>query len=137
MSEIRAPTISDLAGTGPATLTGQYAAKAWVNFDGTGTIAARDSFNVASLTDNGTGDYTVNFNSSMSNNSYSTSGDVMRNVATTTNAVSLVIHLQSTGSGSYSSMVTTGAVRITCKKVNDYTTEDPQAATLSAHGDLA
>lgn len=60
MSEIRATTISDLAGTGPATLTKQSAAKAWVNFNGQGTIAARDSFNVASLTDNGTGNYTVN-----------------------------------------------------------------------------
>lgn len=36
-------------------------AAAWVNFNGTGTIAARDSENVSSLTDNGTGDYTVNF----------------------------------------------------------------------------
>ena len=61
MSEIRATTISDLAGTGPATLTGQYAAKAWVNFDGTGTVAIRQSGNVSSITDNNTGDYTVNF----------------------------------------------------------------------------
>ena len=45
-------------------------AKAWVNFNGTGTIAARDSFNVASLTDNGTGDYTVNFSSSFDNANY-------------------------------------------------------------------
>jgi hypothetical protein len=77
LSEIRATTISDAAGTGPITLTGQSAAKAWVNFDGTGTIATRDSFNVASLTDNGTGNYTVNLTSSMSNTSYSitTGGD--------------------------------------------------------------
>lgn len=45
-------------------------AKAWVNFNGTGTIAARDSFNVASLTDNGTGDYTVTFSSAMVNAGY-------------------------------------------------------------------
>lgn len=63
MSEVRANTISDAAGTGPVTLTKQYAAKAWVNFNGTGTIAARDSGNVSSLTDNGTGWYTVNFTS--------------------------------------------------------------------------
>lgn len=37
----------------------------WVNFDGTGTIASRDEENVSSLTDNGTGDYTVNFGSSV------------------------------------------------------------------------
>jgi len=71
MSEIRATTISDLAGTGPATLTGQYAAKAWVNFDGTGTVAIRASGNVSSITDNGTGDYTVNFTTAMPDADYS------------------------------------------------------------------
>jgi hypothetical protein len=69
MSEIRATTISDLAGTGPATLTGQYAAKAWVNFNGS-SMANRDSFNVASLTDNGTGDYTINYSNAMGNVNY-------------------------------------------------------------------
>jgi len=49
-------------------------AKAWVNLNGTGTIAARDSFNLSSLTDNGTGDISVNFSSSMSNDDYSQSG---------------------------------------------------------------
>jgi len=51
MSEIRATTISDLAGTGPATLTGQYAAKAWVDFTQVGTQSINDSFNVSSITD--------------------------------------------------------------------------------------
>ena len=46
-------------------------AAAWVNFDGTGTAAIRDSMNVASLTDNGTGDYTVNFSNSMANTNVS------------------------------------------------------------------
>jgi len=49
-------------------------AKAWVNFNGTGTIAARDSVNVASLTDNGTGDYSVNFSNDMGNANYAWSG---------------------------------------------------------------
>lgn len=49
-------------------------AKAWVNFNGTGTIAARDSFNVASLTDNGTGNHDMNFTNNMSNSDYSTGG---------------------------------------------------------------
>jgi hypothetical protein len=75
MSEIRATTISNLAGTGPATLTGQYAAKSWVNLNGTGTVAIRDSENVASLTDNGTGEYTVNFTNAMANQNYSPNGD--------------------------------------------------------------
>lgn len=70
MSEIRATTISNAAGTGPITMTGQYAAKAWVNFNGTGTVAIRQSGNVSSITDNNTGDYMVNFTTAMSDASY-------------------------------------------------------------------
>jgi hypothetical protein len=49
-------------------------AKAWVNFKGTGTVAIRSSFNVSSITDNGTGDYTVNFTTAMPNANYSLVG---------------------------------------------------------------
>jgi|21_taG_2_1085346.scaffolds.fasta_scaffold14562_2 hypothetical protein len=45
-------------------------AKVWVNFNGTGTIAIRDSYNVSSVSDNGTGDYTVNFSTAMSDTNY-------------------------------------------------------------------
>jgi hypothetical protein len=45
--------------------------RAWVNFNGTGTVAIRASFNVSSITDNGTGDYTVNFTNAMPDSSYS------------------------------------------------------------------
>ena len=79
MSEIRATTISDTAGTGPITLTKQSAAKAWVNFNGTGTIAIRDSENVSSLTDNGTGAYSANLTNSFSTTGYSTSGSIRYN----------------------------------------------------------
>jgi hypothetical protein len=47
-----------------------YAARAWVNFDGTGTPAIRASGNVTSITDNGTGDYTVNFSTAMPDANY-------------------------------------------------------------------
>ena len=70
MSEIRANTVSNAAGTGPVTLTGQYAAKAWVNFNGTGTVAIRQSGNVSSITDNSTGNYTVNFTTAMTDANY-------------------------------------------------------------------
>ena len=79
MSDIRANTISDAAGTGPITLTKQSAAKAWVNFNGTGTIAVRDSENVSSLTDNGTGGYSANLTNSFSTTGYSTSGSIRHN----------------------------------------------------------
>jgi hypothetical protein len=48
-----------------------YAARAWVNFNGTGTVAIRASGNVSSITDNGTGDYTVNFTTAMTDANYS------------------------------------------------------------------
>ncbi len=44
--------------------------KAWVNFDGTGTIAARDSLNLSSLVDDGVSFYTVNYSSSLANANY-------------------------------------------------------------------
>lgn len=47
-----------------------YAARAWVNFNGTGTVAIRASGNVSSITDNGTGNYTVNFTTAMPDASY-------------------------------------------------------------------
>jgi|SaaInlV_120m_DNA_3_1039746.scaffolds.fasta_scaffold44058_2 hypothetical protein len=71
MSEIRATTISDAAGTGPITLTGQSAAKAWVNFNSITTVSIRESLNVASLTDVGVGDTAVNLSNSMATIDYS------------------------------------------------------------------
>ena len=47
-----------------------YGARAWVNFNGTGTVAIRASGNVSSITDNGTGDYTVNFTTAMPDANY-------------------------------------------------------------------
>lgn len=48
-----------------------YGARAWVNFNGTSTVAIRASGNVSSITDNGTGDYTVNFTTAMPDANYS------------------------------------------------------------------
>jgi hypothetical protein len=48
-----------------------YGARAWVNFNGTGTVAIRASGNVSSITDNGTGDYTVNFTTALPDANYS------------------------------------------------------------------
>ena len=49
-----------------------YGCRAWVNFNGTGTVAIRASGNVSSITDNGTGNYTVNFTTAMPDANYST-----------------------------------------------------------------
>ena len=50
--------------------------RAWVNFNGTGTVAIRQSFNVSSITDNGTGDYTVNFVTALADADYSSFASV-------------------------------------------------------------
>jgi hypothetical protein len=57
--------IPTVLGTAPL-----YMARAWVNFNGTGTVAIRGSGNVSSITDNGTGDYTVNFTTAMTDANY-------------------------------------------------------------------
>jgi hypothetical protein len=51
-----------------------YAARAWVNFNGTGSVAIRASGNVSSLSDNGTGDYTVNFTTALPTADYVSAG---------------------------------------------------------------
>lgn len=53
-------------------------ALAWVNFNGTGTVAIRSSYNVSSITDNGTGDYTVNFATALSDANYSVNVNAQR-----------------------------------------------------------
>jgi len=65
-----------------------YAARAWVNFDGTGTVAIRASGNVSSITDNGTGIYTVNFTTAMPDADYSV-GLAGGNSTSNTNVASL------------------------------------------------
>ena len=81
MSEIKVNNLTGKASAGNITVTSeggvatmqlqQGLAKVWVNFNGTGTIAARDSFSVSSAVDNGTGAYTINFSNNMSNSNYS------------------------------------------------------------------
>jgi len=61
---------SDLNASGTAPI---YAVRAWVNFNGTGTPAIRASGNVSSITDNGTGDYTINFTTAMPDANYAVS----------------------------------------------------------------
>ena len=62
-------TTDDLAANAASGL-----AKAWVNFNGTSTVAIRASFNVSSITDNGTGDYTINFTTALADVDYICTG---------------------------------------------------------------
>jgi hypothetical protein len=71
LGKIKADTLEhSTAGSLDTQYVVQGSAKAWVNWNGTGTVAIRDSFNTASITDNGTGDYTTNISSAMGNANY-------------------------------------------------------------------
>jgi len=92
MSTLSVGTIKSLSSTAPVfqntsgTEIGQLA-KAWVNFNGTGTLAIRDSFNVSSVTDVGTGAYTTNFSTSFSNTNYAAVYTISVTNSTTTHGV--------------------------------------------------
>jgi|5B_taG_2_1085324.scaffolds.fasta_scaffold198521_1 hypothetical protein len=73
MSTLRVNNIKDASG-GTSNLSIDGAAKAWVNFNGTGTVAIRDDLNVSSITDNGTGQYTINYTNAFANTNYSVVG---------------------------------------------------------------
>lgn len=62
---INSAQFATVSGTAPI-----YPCRAWVNFNGTGTVAIRGSGNVSSITDNGTGNYTVNFTSALADSNY-------------------------------------------------------------------
>jgi len=72
MSTLKLDTIASRDGTESTDVTNVIngSAKAWVNFDGIGTVAINASFNVSSITDNATGKYTVNFTNAMTDANY-------------------------------------------------------------------
>lgn len=89
MSSLRVNAITDTSGGSTnLTVSGKNTAKAWVNFNGTGTVAIRSQFNVSSITDNGVGDYTVNFTSAMADANYSIATGVnYDNASNVTNSI--------------------------------------------------
>ena len=68
----RVTNLQDSSGSNGSTAVQikQGRAKAWVNFNGSGTVSIRDDFNVSSIVDNGTGDYAINFSTAMANSNY-------------------------------------------------------------------
>ena len=73
-SELRVNTLKDAAGNNSVGMeyVANGTAKSWINFNGNGTPAARDSFNFSSITDNATGDYTVNISNAFATANYVT-----------------------------------------------------------------
>jgi hypothetical protein len=101
-------TLSDGTNSTSATNCIQGSAKAWVNFNGTGTVAIRASYNVSSITRNGTGDYTVNFTNAFANANYAVTASAG---PVGTSAGTHIADLTIGGSGSGTAPTTT-AVRV-------------------------
>ena len=102
-----------------------YQCRAWVNFNGTGTVAIRESGNVSSITDNGTADYTINFTTAMPDTNYHASGSMS---ATPGSAYAGSISLFTQGTTEVAP--TTSAFRITTANGNNALV-DPKYVCLS------
>jgi hypothetical protein len=115
------------SGTAPG-----YMARAWVNFNGTGTVAIRASGNVSSITDNGTGDYTVNFTTAMPDANYV----VIAASAANSSAVSIGhFAIESSGGlGGAATLKTTTQVNVRSNAVSGtstYSSIDPSEANVA------
>jgi len=135
MSTLKTNTLTGTTSAGSIVVTGeggstttnlqQGLAKAWINLDGTGTIGTNDSFNTGSITDNGTGDYSITITNDMNNALYSyTFGDYTAD----NNSVQL--------SGSAGNEPAAGSIRVQAVKTGN-TTDDADQACVTIHGDLA
>lgn len=112
MSTLRVNAIQN--STGGDLINSRGIARAWVNFNGTGTSAIRTSFNVSSITDVSTGRYTVNFATAMADADYctiATAGSTTAGAAyldarvsgsPTTAGVTVSSHIQNSGNPTYS-----------------------------------
>ena len=134
MSTIRVDNFGPSAGG--TTYSARGIAKAWVNFNGTGTIAARDSLNLTSLTDNGTGNYTFTIASDFSAADYAIS-HMVRSTNTDGNRGASGIQLSDIASppmsaGSFQFFTAYGASAST-----NGSKEDCDYVMIAAHGDLA
>lgn len=134
MSTLKVTSIAGLTGSSTNVIEGL--AKAWVNFNGTGTIAARDSFNQASLTDNGTGDYTVNFTASLANANFCFNGTSSGDNG---NYGYTVIQGQTIGTNEF--VYATGSIRLATGFASDTSSTatgvDAHQVNISVLGDLA
>ena len=105
----------------------QGRAKAWVNFNGTGTVAIRSDYNISSITDHGTGEYTMNFSTAFANTNYSeclaTSGDINDGCILRSYA------------GSNPLGKTTSGVRIQARQINNGSQGDTASITASFFAD--
>lgn len=118
---------STTAGTVDTKYVVKGSAKAWVNFNGTGTVAIRKSVNHSSLTDHGTGDYSVNFLSAFSDANHASVGSTQ---GSGIGGVPIIAVNQAL-------LQTTTSVRLYANIGSGATATDLPYIGVNTHGDLA
>ena len=129
MSTISVDQVTPSAG-GTATDLVSGLAKAWINFNGSGTIAIRDSLNVTSITDAGTGDYHVTFTNAFTDANYSPVMNGSRDSAGSTDFKVMVL-------GNAGNALSAGQVNDIRCATNSNAATDASSIWMPAHGDLA
>lgn len=119
MSQIRAASISNVAGTGPVTLTKQSAAKMWAGVEINGTTTG--SFNVSSVTDSGNGLAAVGLSSAFSSTSY---------------AIGAVTEVATVTANAFGAARSSASQFVLANYVSGLSA-DPVRYFVAAHGDLA
>ena len=119
------PTGNFQFNSGYGSVATAYGCRAWVNFNGTGTVAIRASGNVSSITDNGTGDYTVNFTTAMPDANYAV--NISKGITATRRTIE-TYGIDGTGA---SVTPTTAAVRIVCFDESTTTTIDMAGVSVA------
>ena len=137
MSTLKVNTIQDASGNNPSTAAQlqQGRAKAWANFDATfgtsplteGNGGIRGAFNISSITDNGTGDFTLTFSTAMANVNYA----VTCTTSATHNATTAIYGIESDHSTAYS----TASIRIQGVRTAQNTSVDRSCVNVVVHGD--
>jgi len=127
-SILRVNTLTDASSNNstPMATVNQGTAKAWINFNGEGTVATRDSFNISSLNDTSTGTYQIVFSNNLDNGNYTTSG-----AGGDTNAAGVIV-MQPHDSEAPS----TSGYRLTSVQAHATITDEPYVGAVT-HGDLA
>ena len=122
MSKIKCTTLANASDSKsvPVDTVVQGSAKAWVNFNGTGTVAINAAFNVSSITDNGVGDYTLNFINALPSANYATVGMPRRKE---TDGDAIV-------AGHHSEAGTATTKRVLCSIASNYSVIDPEEVSL-------
>ena len=129
MSTIKVTNIQATGETPTRAVSG--VAAAWVNFNGTGTIAIRDSINVSSLTDNSTANHHVNLTNNMASEAYHVSN------STAGNGADVWGFANTTTAGSYEANRIHVILKYVAANASATYSADRATMTTSAHGDLA